>query len=427
MTERQLPRIGTMAPQGSTPVAVGLAVLGLASYGYLALAGRALDAVPYSALSVLWVLVFTVGPGVFLPIEQEIGRVVAARRSLGLSYGAVLVKAIAAIALALGLGLVALIVWAPFMDEHLFAGESAGRWCLAGAVVVLACASVARGVLAGRGLFGRYGIQLGVDGALRVISAGILLAAGARDLLPWGLVLTVCPLVALVSSLTRLPTDLSDRAPAAYEGLGMSHALLALLGATLASQVLANGSVVLAQLTRDPTQAAVVGSLLVSLVVARTPLFFYAALQASLLPRLSAARAAADERTFTVVLRRSIALVGGVALTNVAAVVLVGPWLVRTLFDVEPLSREVMTLLAVGTAIYLLAGVMSQGLLALERHGYSLAGWTVGLLMSGIVFLLLQRTALDLRLACAYVIGSAAAAAVILVLRRTTGQVPLMR
>ena len=47
----------------------------------LVLSARALGHEAYAPLSVLWALVFLVGPGFFLPIEQEIGRALAARRS----------------------------------------------------------------------------------------------------------------------------------------------------------------------------------------------------------------------------------------------------------------------------------------------------------------------------------------------------------
>ncbi|MGH3663755.1 MAG: hypothetical protein ACRDTQ_18110, partial [Micromonosporaceae bacterium] len=48
-------------PDGAPPVAAGLGVLGLAAYGYLAIAGRALDAHGHADLAVLWMLVFSIG------------------------------------------------------------------------------------------------------------------------------------------------------------------------------------------------------------------------------------------------------------------------------------------------------------------------------------------------------------------------------
>ena len=70
-------------PGGMVPVAAGLVVLGATSYGFLVLAARSLGPERYAPLSVLWALVFLVGPGVFVPLEQELARAIAARQATG--------------------------------------------------------------------------------------------------------------------------------------------------------------------------------------------------------------------------------------------------------------------------------------------------------------------------------------------------------
>src|SRR4051812_24671776 len=63
-------------------VAGGLVILGGASYVHLAVAGYALKGDPdaHTAMSEVWAVVFSVGLGLFMPIEQEITRFVVARR-----------------------------------------------------------------------------------------------------------------------------------------------------------------------------------------------------------------------------------------------------------------------------------------------------------------------------------------------------------
>ena len=52
-------------------------------YGFLVVAARALGTARFAPLSVFWALLFVCGPGFFLPLEQETGRAIAARRVRG--------------------------------------------------------------------------------------------------------------------------------------------------------------------------------------------------------------------------------------------------------------------------------------------------------------------------------------------------------
>ncbi|HEV3287833.1 MAG TPA: hypothetical protein VG123_02450, partial [Streptosporangiaceae bacterium] len=61
-----------MLPPGTLTVGAGLLVLGAGYYVHLAIAGHSLPATGMAALSVLWSIVFLLGLGVFLPIEQEL-------------------------------------------------------------------------------------------------------------------------------------------------------------------------------------------------------------------------------------------------------------------------------------------------------------------------------------------------------------------
>ena len=61
-------------PPGTLTVGAGLLVLGAGYYAHLAVAGHSLPASGMAALSVLWSIVFLLGLGVFLPVEQELIR-----------------------------------------------------------------------------------------------------------------------------------------------------------------------------------------------------------------------------------------------------------------------------------------------------------------------------------------------------------------
>src|ERR1700687_1353329 len=95
-------------PEGTFAVGAGLMVAGITTYGFQILGFRALSKTDYAALNALWVFVFVLAPGIFLPLEQEVGRAIAARRVRGVGGGPVVRRAgllggVFSVALALGI------------------------------------------------------------------------------------------------------------------------------------------------------------------------------------------------------------------------------------------------------------------------------------------------------------------------------------
>src|SRR5580765_7527588 len=68
-------------PEGTYAVGLGLIISGITAYAFQILAFRGLSKTDYAALNGLWIFVFVVAPGFFLPLEQEVGRAVADRRA----------------------------------------------------------------------------------------------------------------------------------------------------------------------------------------------------------------------------------------------------------------------------------------------------------------------------------------------------------
>ena len=97
-------------PEGTFAVGAGLLVAGLTAYGFQILSFRALPKTDYTALNGLWVFVFVLAPGFFLPLEQEVGRAISDRRAHGEGGGPVVRRAaIAGFALTVLLTMVTLI------------------------------------------------------------------------------------------------------------------------------------------------------------------------------------------------------------------------------------------------------------------------------------------------------------------------------
>ena len=135
-------RARRMVPEGTFAVGAGLAVSGVTTYGFQILAFRGLSKPDYAALNALWVFVFVLAPGVFLPLEQEVGRALSARRVRGIGGGPVVRRAGmigAAFSVALALGIIGLSATTGVV-QHKFNGHIGLVVCL---VVALCQANAA--------------------------------------------------------------------------------------------------------------------------------------------------------------------------------------------------------------------------------------------------------------------------------------------
>ncbi|MEU5789719.1 polysaccharide biosynthesis protein [Micromonospora purpureochromogenes] len=414
-------RLLHLVPPGTLAVGAGLALLGLASYVHLAVAGHSLTEADYSSLSVLWSIVFTLGIGVFMPVEQEVARVVAARRSQGLPPGPVLARGAVLAAGVLAVMVVAILAAHGPLTDRLFAGDAAMVTVLIGALVAMAVAYTTRGVLSGLQLFPWYGTQLGVDGGLRIAMVAVLGLTGVTSPLWYGLVLVIAPLAGVLLTLPPVLRATGGGVPVAWGALLRGLGLLTV--SSLLSQVVVNVGVINVRLL-DPSDVATAGALLSALVLVRIPLFVFASLQASLLPGLATSATTGDLRGFHSLLRRALGIVTALGVLGAIGAIALGPWLVGTLFDAaDVLGHGDFAWLAVATLAYLWAMVLGQALLALDRHRAQALAWTVGVV--ALVAVTLTPASVALRVELAYTVGSVVvAAAMALLLRRQSRPTP---
>ncbi|HKT04575.1 MAG TPA: polysaccharide biosynthesis protein [Rugosimonospora sp.] len=395
-------RLLRLLPRGTVAVGSGLVVLGAASYVHLAVAGHALSASAYSSLSVLWSIVFSIGPGLFFPLEQEITRLVAARQVSGDGAGPVFRRGFA---VALGLLVVlwaALAAGTPTIADRLFDGDRGMVAVLAGALAGLALAHPTRGVLAGSGRFGGYGVQLAIDGGLRIVFAAALGLAGVHTAVPYGLILVVAPVLSVLA--TAAPVRAALRAGTALAWSALARGVGPLVVSMLLAQLVVNVAVVDVKLLA-PRDAALAGALLSALVLARVPVFAFASLQAALLPGLAGLAASGDRAGFRRLVLRGCGLVVALSAAVGVPAVFLGAWLVRTLFAAAPVLGDLdFALLAAGTGAYLLAQVLGQGVLALGFHRDQAAAWLGG--SAVLVLVTVLPGDVKLRVEGAYAVGS---------------------
>jgi O-antigen/teichoic acid export membrane protein len=183
-----------------------------------------------------------------------------------------------------------------------------------------------------------------------------------------------------------------------------------LLAASLLSQVLANAGLVVVQLLAGPDEAEVSGYFLSGLVIARIPLFFFTAVQAVFLPALATLAASADWAGFSARVRAVALGTFVIGALGVLGIWLLGPEIVPVLFGPEfVIERDVITLVALSGALFMLAQVAAQALLALGSDRAVVVGWALGLL--GLLLAVALPGDAVHRAAWALVIGSAAALA----------------
>jgi O-antigen/teichoic acid export membrane protein len=417
-------RVRGLLPSGTLPVGVGLAVLGIGSYAQLALAGHGLSTTGMATMSVLWSIVFWIGLGLFFPVEQELIRLVAARRELGEGIGPVVRRAAVLSGAIFAATLIPLAAAARPLADSLFGGDMAMVAALAAAFLALAVVSVSRGVLAGMGRFGAYGSQLAIDGALRVALCAGLSAASSHSPVAFALTLTVAPLLSAACTLGPLVRELHPGPPITWRA--MSRGLGLLIMTMLLAQLVANVAVINIRLL-SPGDPAVVGALLAAMVLARVPLFVFASLQASLLPGLAGAMAAGDTVRFRRLMARGCGIVTALGLAGGIPAVILGPWLTRVLFATHAeLSYADFAWLAAGTLCYMLAMVLGQGAMALSRHRDQLLAWLAGAIV--LVAITLAPGNVTVRVVAAYTLSSltvALALALVLFVRTPrVGRVP---
>ncbi|NUU16812.1 hypothetical protein HP550_06055 [Cellulomonas humilata] len=398
---------------GFVPVALGLGVFGLATFGFLGLAGKTLGPALFGPLSVLWTLLNAVGIGLFLPFEQELGRTTAARRALGqgnrpvvaavLRFGVVIVATVVVVSL----------VATPLLASELLGGRRTLVLLLVLALVGMGLSYAVRGLLAGNGRFGHYGAQLAVDGILRVAAAAVLASLGVRDAVAYGVVLVVAPLVAVLVTTPRHRAELVSPGPPVVRG-DVVRAMVVLLVASVTSQLLANAGPLVVQVLATPGEEALAGQFLAALVIARVPVFLFAAVQAVLLPGLASLVGSGAVSGFVRRLGLVTGLTAAIAGVGVLVMWIWGDALVGLLFGDEfGVGQEVILLIAVSGALFMLAQLCAQALLALGAERWVVVGWSAGLL--ALVVACFAQGSVTWVAATALVVGSGAALLVLAV------------
>jgi O-antigen/teichoic acid export membrane protein len=282
--------------------------------------------------------------------------------------------------------LIALLLYGPMV--RLLGGEPALLIAFCVGLPGYALCFVVRGMLSGSRRLGRYGLQLSVEGTIRLVGLGLMAAVGVSSAAAFGWLFAAAPWVAVGACLIGLPRggtgSSTRRAPAP-----LVAAIGLLLVSSLAAQLLIGAGPVTAQLFAGPADQARTGAFLAALVVVRVPILLFTAVQPSMLPALSA-HVAGDRRAgFVSLLGKVLAGMATLAVGTVVVTAGLGPWALRVIFGSDfVLSTGVFLLMGISVGLFLVAVVLSQGVLALGHHRWVTVGWLCGLvgLVAGTMF-----------------------------------------
>lgn len=399
-------------PEGTLAVGAGLIVSGITSYGFLAISARALGPERYAPLGVLWALTYVVCPGVFLPLEQEVGRALSSRRARGLGGGPLIRRATLAGGVAAAVLIAVTAATGPLSLTHLFDRKVLLLVALMVALGGYYVEFLVRGVLSGNGRFKPYGVIVGAEAFLRMLACAGLALVGVESVGPYGVIIGLAPIVATAIGIRKERGLVTEGPEAPWSEL--STALGYLLAGSVMAQLLVNAGVFAVQILASSEERGthgIAGRFLNGLIIARVPLFMFQAVQAALLPKLAHLAGAGRHADFRTGLKRLLAVVIAIGSLATVTAFAIGPFVVRTMFGKEfELSHKDLGYLAAASAVYMLALALAQALIALANYSRVVLGWAAGLV--GFVVVTALGHELLPRVEHGFLAGSTAAAAV---------------
>lgn len=376
---------------------------GISAYAFLIISNRVLGDDRAAPLGAIWAMVFTAGPGFFLPLEQEVSRAVAHRFAQGEGAGPLVRRAALAGAVLTAAVVTFVAITSPWITSHLFEGQ----WLLLASLIIgiigYFFGHLARGMLSGQGAFGPYSVYIGGEAAFRLVICVLMAIVGVKTAGGYGLAIAIAPFIA-TAVVIRAARPVADAPgpPAPWSELGTSMG--ALLAGSVLSQGLTNAGILAANALAGDENKADAKRFFNGVIVARLPLFLFQAVQAALLPKLAALAGAKRYHEFRHQLTKLVQAVAAIGILGTVAGFLIGPFVLDLLFAAE-LGHRDLGLLAGGTAFFIVAMSLAQALIAVEAPGRMAFGWLCGV-FAFLIGLTLSSD-LHLRVELASVLGSA--------------------
>jgi O-antigen/teichoic acid export membrane protein len=364
-------------PEGTIPVAVGLLIAGVCSFAFFRVGRVALGSEEaFQPVIGLWFATFALAPGFFLPLEQELGRALSARRALGQGGRPVAVRVLSLGSILAAIVTVGILSLGPWLRSEYFGGSWVMVVALIVAIVSYAPAHFARGLCSGMGRFRAYAVVMGADGLVRILLCLVLAVAGVKAVGWYGFAVAVAPLLGVLAVGWKRELRTEPGPEATWQEVTPNLGWL-LLGSVMAAG-LVNAGPIATSLLAGSDDRGLVTRFGYGVILARIPLFLFQAVQAALLPRLSRLAASGEMEEFLLGFRRLMKVVLAVGVLGVVGAFIAGPFAVEVLYDAT-LSRRTLAMLALGSVFYMLGLAIAQAVIALHGHALVALGWTAGM------------------------------------------------
>lgn len=365
-------------PEGTIPVGVALLIAGVATYAFFKVGNIAVGGdKEFAPIATMWFATFALAPGVFLPLEQELGRALSYRRTADEGSRPVVRKVFGLGAVLVAIVTLAILAISPLLASNLFKGDWFMVVALIAAFAAYAPAHLARGICSGSGRFTEYAIILGSDGVVRIMLCIVLAVVGVTAAGAYGLAIAVSPLFAVAYVYRRGGLRTEPGPPAEWSEVTPNLGWL-LLGSVCAAALL-NAGPITAGLLAPEGDDALVTQFSYGVLLARIPLFLFQAVQAALLPRLSQLAARGEYAEFRAGLRRVMVIVLLVGVAGTLGALVLGSWAIEIVYAAD-VSGRTLAMLAASSACYMLALATAQAVIALRGHALVAVGWGVGVI-----------------------------------------------
>ncbi len=362
-------RHDSRSDERGTPIMVLGALLGgMAAYLFHAWGGRQLGPEAFAPIGVMWTVAFITVAVLYLPLEQWVTREVTAGRN-PLSGRLLLpsVMGIAMLVVGVGTG------WTlPSVTD------STAIHVVQMLVLILGygCFWTGKGMLQGRGRYGRVGWMLCAEGLVRLAVEGLVLRGGGGA-------------VGLGWAMAAAPWVVVGFARGGMRGVGGSQSgggafvRRYVLGSVAAHLLVAGAPLAVAYLGGTASEVSLV---FVVFVLFRAPLTLMYSLQGRLLPPLVRMVGRGEEEPLRRLARQLWVVSIALALLAGGLGYGAGPALVRFLMGPDFLTSGMTAgLVASGTVMAAGVQLVAQTLVAGSRTGSLAAAWMTGLAVAGVV------------------------------------------
>ena len=402
----KLKKLTSALPEGTISIATGMGIGAVTAYISVILINKTVGDRSYAGFGAFWSLIFVVGPGLFLPLEQEISRAVA-HRAARKDGSKPFVRL--AVSIALIIAAAASLIFAsfsPLFINHVFHHNGLLQIGFIAGILAYALLHCSRGIFSGNHRFQYYGASLALEGIVRFVAVILLTSFDVKNVGYYGIVMGATPILAVLPFIPLINRLSGSGSSASKRELG--SALSFLVTSSMLSQVLAYSPLFLTNVI-EGENGSTARYFTNAFFIARIPIIGFMAVTAALLPKLSTYHSTGEHSEFRLRFRKLFILAIGLCAIGVFAIAIGGQTVGEILFSAEKFKIKPMhfIVLAIGSCVFLLAQTLTSACIALQHYKLISIAYITGFISLIISTLLFNASKIDTTLWVSYSISIA--------------------